>query len=112
MSDLALEGYLVRLATVGAETVVAPPGLAQQVLARRQQQRRRWMTGLTAVAVVAAGAGVAGARLAHSGPLFAVIEPSGSMQPTIEIGNSVHADRRLRAEHGDVVVARVSVDGV
>lgn len=111
MSDLVVEDYLVELATVGATTVTAPAGLAQRVLAHgRRQRQRRWLTGVGGVAVLAAGVGVAGARLEHTGPLFAVIEPSASMQPTIAVSDSVTADRRITPARGDVVVATVTTD--
>jgi signal peptidase I len=110
MSEFVVEDYLAALVEAGAPAVIAPPRLAQRVLTR-QRRRRRWLAVLGASALVAAGAGATGARLAHSGPQFALIEPSGSMQPTIAIGESVIADRRLDPAHGDVVVVKLTLDG-
>jgi signal peptidase I len=102
---MSVEAVLRELHEAGAPSVTPPPFLAERVIARRKQVRRRGRV-ITAALAVAVVAGTAAARQG-GGRFFAEYEPSGSMLPTVEIGGSVVADRSLTPVDQDVVVVKV-----
>ena len=101
---MTTETLLRDLAVAGAPSVSAPPYLAEKVLARRRSGTRRRLGAV--VLLAAATTGLLAAR-GEGGRYFAQYQPSGSMEPTVQIGGSVVADRTLTAARDDVVVAAV-----
>jgi signal peptidase I len=113
MSDgVVIQDRLRRLAIAAAPTVSAAPRLATVALARARSRRRRRQFLAIGGGVVAIAGSVVAARGGHAGPYRNVIEPSGSMSPTIAIGESVIVDTRLTPRRGDVVLVRVHRDGI
>ena len=70
---------------------------------RRIRTRRNRRRVLLVGGAVAAMLGVAAMALVGHSHYVTVIEPSGSMDPTIHIGDSVVLDKALRPQRGDVV---------
>jgi signal peptidase I len=104
---------LRRLATAAAPSVAVRPDLAAVVLRRGRQQRtrrRRYVAG-AAAGLFTVGA-LAAAALPGQGDYFRQYEPSGAMEPTIQVGEQVIVGKRLTVQRGDVVVFRFSLDGV
>lgn len=103
---------LRRLATTAAPALAVRPDLADLVLDQARAGRRRRRTR----AVAAGGAllilgGVAAAAVPGHGAFVTVVQPSGSMQPTIAIGERVVLDRRLAPQRLEVVRAHVEGGG-
>lgn len=106
MNDAVLEQLRDLSRRVGPD-VVASPSLAATVLRRRRTKPFL----IAGVAIAAAAVGAVGARSLGSSPYFSMLEPSASMRPTIDIGDTVVLDRGLVPRGGDVVSATVSLDG-
>ena len=83
------------LAAAGAPSVVAPPFLAERVLALRARSVRRRRVGVSlALAGLVAGGAVA-ARSGGETRFYEVYQPSGAMAPTVGVGEHLVADRTL-----------------
>ena len=98
------EQTLRDLAAAGAPSVIAPPFLAERVLALRARtvRRRRRVGASLALAGLVAGGSVA-ARSGGEARFYEVYEPSGSMAPTVGVGEHLVADRTLPPQRDDVV---------
>jgi signal peptidase I len=97
------EQTLQALAAAGAPSVLAPPDLAQRIVAQhRRSTRRRRLGASIALAGLAAGGAVA-ARSTGDSRFYEIYMPSPSMTPTVGVGEHLLADRSLKPEHEDVV---------
>jgi signal peptidase I len=109
--DVAEE--LRALAAAAAPTVRARPDLAQVVLdrsragSRRRRTRRAGIVVGSGLLIVAAAA----ATRPGSGTHFAVIEPSESMAPTVQMEEQVIFSKKLAPQRGDLVYFDVRIDG-
>lgn len=101
------EQTLRALAAAGAPSIVAPPFLAERVLALHHRAVRRRRIGASlALAGLVAGGAVAARGVGHS-RFYNVYTPSGSMAPTVAVGENLVADRTLTPTRDDVVQVRV-----
>ena len=96
------EQTLRALAAAGAPSVTIPPFLAEHVVAlhHRSVRRRRVGASLALAGLVAGGAVAARSGEAR---FYEVYSPSGSMAPTLGIGEHLVADRTLTPQREDVV---------
>lgn len=108
--DVAAE--LRALASAAAPSVRARADLAERLIERSRLTRRRWarrggvVIGSGLVVLAAAAATRPG-----SGTHFAVIEPSGSMAPTVQVEEQVIFSKKLAPQRGDLVYFTVRTDG-
>ncbi len=100
------EQTLQALAAAGMPSVAAPPFLAERLVAlhHRSVRRRRVGVSLALTGLVAGGA--VAARSAGQSRFYDVSTPSGSMAPTVAVGENLVADRTLTPEWDDVVQLR------
>jgi signal peptidase I len=108
--DVAAE--LRALASAAAPSVRARVDLAQQVIERSRTARRRW-TRRTGV-VIGSGLVILAAAAATrpgGGTHFAVLEPSESMAPTVQVEEQVIFSKKLAPQRGDLVYFNVRIDG-
>ena len=97
------EHALRDLAAAGATSVVAPPFLAERVLALRARSvRRRRLGASLALAGLVAGGALA-ARSGGETRFYEVYQPTGAMAPTVGVGEHLVADRTLLPQREDVV---------
>lgn len=99
-----VEAVLHELARAGAPSVVAPPQLAQRVLASRTRTSR-FRRG--AAVLLAGGLLLGGVTAARSGAerrYFELYQPGTSMMPTVVPGERLVVDRSLTPLRTDVVV--------
>jgi signal peptidase I len=92
---------LLRQLDQAAGLECAPPGLAARALRTRRRPMWRW-AGL-GVLVVGSTVAVVAAR-SSDGPVHDLYIPSGSMEPTLEIGGAALWDTRIIPQRDDVVV--------
>lgn len=105
------ESTLRSLAEAGAPSVLAPPLMAERVLSLHSRSIRRRRVGASlALAGLIAGGAVA-ARGDGQARFYEVYQPSGSMAPTLGIGEHLAADRTLTPKRNDVVQMRVTNGG-
>ena len=105
-----IESELVALAEQAAPVTRADGALAQTVLRQaRTKRRRRYLVGAGIAAVGIAGS--TAAATVGGGPYFDVIEPSGAMAPTIQMGDWVTFNRDLTPRVGDVVYFHYAAHG-
>lgn len=97
------EQTLQALAAAGAPSVVAPPFLAEQVLALHHRSVRRRRVGASLVLAGLVTGGAVAAREVGQARFYGVVQPSGSMSPTVGIGEHLIADRTLTPARDDVV---------
>ncbi len=105
-------GEVRQLIAAAAPSIVAPPGLAGDVLARRTRQRRtRRVRGAVIGATTVGTVGIAAAVLPGQGRYFDHTMPSAAMEPTVKVSQTVVADKTLTPQRGDLVVIDVTADG-
>ena len=105
-----VESELLTLAEQAAPLSRTHAGLAQDVLRRaRTTRRRRYLVGAGIAAVGIAGS--TAATTVGGGPYFDVIQPSGAMAPSIQMGDWVTFNRGLTPRVGDVVYFHVTTQG-
>lgn len=98
-----IEQTLRDLAAAGAPSVVAPPFLAERVVARRaRSKRRRRLTASLTLAGLSVGGSIA-ARSGGEARFYEVYQPSGAMTPTVGIAETLVVDRTLEPQRDDVV---------
>lgn len=97
------EQTLQALAAAGAPSIVAPPFLAEHVLTLHHRSVRRRRVGATLVLAGLVAGGAVAARGMEQARFYEVFQPSGSMAPTLGIGENLVADRTLTPERDDVV---------
>lgn len=105
-----IEAELVALAEQAAPLSRTDGTLAQTVLRKaRTKRRRRYLigTGIAAIGI----AGSTAAATVGGGPYFDVIEPSGAMAPTVQMGDWVTFNRDLTPRVGDVVYFHYTAHG-
>ncbi len=105
------EQTLRALAVAGAPSVVASPGLAEQVLSLKRRSERRHRIGACLALVGLAAGGAVAARSTGPSRFYETAIPSGSMAPTLRIGERLVADRTLSPTHDDVVQLTMSNGG-
>jgi signal peptidase I len=98
------------LAEAAAPATKCPPDMASRVLARRRRTRVRRRLVMAGALTLVAGTIAAGTWIGHS-RYFGYYQPSGSMAPTINIGDTAVLDKALTPERGDVVVVTVTWSG-
>lgn len=97
------EPTLRALAAAGAPSVTAPPFLAERIISLHSRSVRRRRVGASlALAGLVAGGAVA-ARDDGQARFYEIYSPSGSMTPTLGIGEHLVADRTLTPQHEDLV---------
>jgi signal peptidase I len=104
---------LQALAAAAAPTIRARPDLARVVLDRSKATSRRRRTRRAGIVV---GGGLlvlatAAATRPGSGTHFAVLEPSESMAPTVQVEDQVTFSKTLAPQRGDLVHFSVRIDG-
>jgi len=104
---------LQALAAAAAPAIQAKADLAQVVLDRSRVASRRRRTRRAGIVV---GSGLlvlatAAATRPGSGTHFAVLQPSESMAPTVQVGAQVVFSKTLAPQRGDVVHFTVRIDG-
>lgn len=104
------ETTLLALAEAGASSVTAPPSLAAKVLAARRRSTRRRRSGVLALAGLVGAAAIVSARPNGNSRFFAAFVPSEGMAPTVNVEESLIADRELDPTYGDVVVIELAAD--
>lgn len=101
---------LLELVAHAAPAVLAPSDLAERVLAQRRRRRRgRLAVGLGALALTGA---VAAGALPDRGDYARFYQPSGSMAPTVAVGQTVVLRKDAVPVRGDVVRITVRNAGV
>ncbi|HEX5598593.1 MAG TPA: signal peptidase I [Micromonosporaceae bacterium] len=109
--DAAAE--LRQLALAAAPAVRARPDLARVVLTisrreRRSQRRRKVMVGIGGLLVLAT---MAATNLLGRSDYFTVTQPSGAMEPTVQMGERVVFSKGLAPTRADVVLVHLIRDG-
>ncbi|MEI6372493.1 MAG: signal peptidase I [Actinomycetes bacterium] len=98
------------LAATAAPATKCPQDMASRVLARRRRTRVRRRLVVAGALTLVAGSLAAGTWVGHS-RYFGYYEPSATMAPTINAGDTAVLDKTLTPQRDDLVLVTVTADG-